>query len=64
MVDSLIGEEDVVSKPLVDRYTHSPGVAGATILGDGTVSLILDVTQLLDLGIQYERFMRERKSRF
>ena len=62
MVDSLIGEEDVVSKPLVDRYTHSPGIAGATILGDGTVSLILDVTQLLDLGIHYERFMRERKS--
>ncbi|WGK69079.1 chemotaxis protein CheA [Candidatus Haliotispira prima] len=61
MVDNLIGEEDVVIKPLVDRYTHSPGVAGATILGDGTVSLILDVSQLLDLGIQYERFVREQK---
>lgn len=58
MVDTLVGEEDVVIKPLVDRYTHSPGVAGATILGDGTVSLILDVSQLLDLGIEYERFMR------
>ena len=61
MVDNLIGEEDVVIKPLVDRYTHSPGVAGATILGDGIVSLILDVSQLLDLGIQFERFMREQK---
>ncbi len=61
MVDNLIGEEDVVIKPLVDRYTYSPGVAGATILGDGTVSLILDVSQLLDLGIRYERLMREQK---
>ncbi|MEM9423567.1 MAG: chemotaxis protein CheA [Spirochaetota bacterium] len=61
MVDNLIGEADVVIKPLVDRYTHSPGVAGATILGDGTVSLILDVSQLLDLGIRYERFAREQK---
>ena len=51
MVDSLIGEEDVVIKPLKDRYTNSPGIAGATILGDGTVSLIIDVSQLLDLGL-------------
>lgn len=60
MVDMLIGEEDVVIKPLIDRYTYSLGVAGATILGDGIVSLILDVNQLLDLGIQYERFMRNQ----
>jgi len=32
MVDSLIGEEDVVIKPLKDQYTNSPGIAGATIL--------------------------------
>ncbi len=54
MVDSLIGEEDVVIKPLRDRFTGSPGIAGATILGDGSVSLILDVGQLLDLGLKRE----------
>ena len=54
MVDSLIGEEDVVIKPLKDHYTNSPGIAGATILGDGTVSLIIDVSQLLDLGMKRE----------
>jgi two-component system chemotaxis sensor kinase CheA len=54
MVDSLIGEEDVVIKPLRDRYTNSPGIAGATILGDGTVSLIIDVSQLLELGVKKE----------
>ncbi len=52
VVDSLIGEEDVVIKPLKDKYTNSPGIAGATILGDGTVSLIIDVSQLLDLGVK------------
>jgi two-component system chemotaxis sensor kinase CheA len=31
MVDSLIGEEDVVIKPLRDQYTQSPGIAGASI---------------------------------
>ncbi len=62
MVDSLIGEEDVVIKPLKDKYTNSPGIAGATILGDGTVSLILDVSQLLDLCIQKEQASRLRRS--
>jgi two-component system chemotaxis sensor kinase CheA len=54
MVDSLIGEEDVVIKPLRDQYTNSPGIAGASILGDGSVSLIIDVSQLLELGLRKE----------
>lgn len=54
VVDSLIGEEDVVIKPLRDQYSNSPGIAGATILGDGTVSLILDVSQLLEFGMKSE----------
>lgn len=54
MVDALIGEEDVVIKPLRDKFTNSPGIAGASILGDGSVSLIIDVSQLLDLGVQQE----------
>lgn len=59
MVDALIGEEDVVIKPLRDKYTATPGVAGATILGDGSVSLIVDVSQLLILGLQQELDNRE-----
>lgn len=54
MVDALIGEEDVVIKPLRDQFTDSPGIAGASILGDGSVSLIIDVSQLLDLGVSQE----------
>ena len=54
MVDSLIGEEDVVIKPLKDQYTSSPGIAGASILGDGSVSLIIDVSQLLELSVKQD----------
>lgn len=54
MVDALIGEEDVVIKPLRDQFTNSPGIAGASILGDGSVSLIIDVSQLLELGVKQE----------
>jgi two-component system chemotaxis sensor kinase CheA len=61
MVDSLIGEEDVVIKPLRDQFTNSPGIAGASILGDGSVSLIIDVSQLLELGLKKE--MEERRIR-
>jgi two-component system chemotaxis sensor kinase CheA len=61
MVDSLIGEEDVVIKPLRDQFTNSPGIAGASILGDGSVSLIIDVSQLLDLGLKQELQARERR---
>ena len=61
MVDSLIGEEDVVIKPLRDQFTNSPGIAGASILGDGSVSLIIDVGQLLELGLKKE--MENRRAR-
>ncbi|MCL2381774.1 MAG: chemotaxis protein CheA [Treponema sp.] len=61
MVDSLIGEEDVVIKPLRDQFTNSPGIAGASILGDGSVSLIIDVGQLLELGLKKE--MENRRTR-
>lgn len=61
MVDSLIGEEDVVIKPLRDQFTVSPGIAGASILGDGSVSLIIDVSQLLELGLKQELQARERR---
>lgn len=61
IVDSLIGEEDVVIKPLRDQYTNVPGIAGANITGDGTVSLIIDVPQLLEFGLKRE--LEERKMR-
>lgn len=61
MVDALIGEEDVVIKPLHDQFTNSPAIAGASILGDGSVSLIIDVSQLLELGVKQELNAREER---
>jgi two-component system chemotaxis sensor kinase CheA len=47
VVDSLIGQEEVVIKPL-DRLLHgTPGMAGATITSDGGIALIMDVPNLL-----------------
>jgi two-component system chemotaxis sensor kinase CheA len=64
MVDSLIGEEDVVIKPLRDQFTNSPGIAGASILGDGSVSLIIDVSQLLELGLHQEMEARRVRDNY
>jgi two-component system chemotaxis sensor kinase CheA len=46
MVDKLVGQQQLVVKSLESNLHSVPGVAGATILGDGRVSLILDVTSL------------------
>ncbi|PTW55054.1 two-component system chemotaxis sensor kinase CheA [Breoghania corrubedonensis] len=46
VVDELIGQQQVVIKSLHDNFEPIPGISGATILGDGRVSLILDVEQL------------------
>ena len=46
-VDSLIGEEELVIKPLEDRLVSTPLVSGASILGDGTVVLILNVPAVI-----------------
>ena len=46
-VDQLLGESQAIIKPL-DRLFHKvPGISGSTILGDGRVALILDVTTLM-----------------
>ena len=49
VVDGLVGEEEVVIKSLGRYLTDTPGIAGATIRGDGRVTLIVDVNQILTL---------------
>ena len=46
-VDSLVGQQQVVVKNLESNFRKVPGISGATILGDGGVSLILDVSALM-----------------
>lgn len=50
LVNNLIGEQDIVIKTLKDRVTKVEGISGATILGDGTVSFILDIQTIVGLG--------------
>ena len=51
-VDALLGHQQVVIKNLEEHYRHVFGVSGATILGDGRVSLILDAAELSSLQVQ------------
>ena len=46
-VDDLLGQQQVVIKSLEANYGHVEGVSGATILGDGSVALILDVPGII-----------------
>jgi two-component system chemotaxis sensor kinase CheA len=48
VVDELIGEGDVVIKPLGTFIGDVPGVSGATIMGDGDVAIILDISSLIN----------------
>ncbi len=48
-VHQVIGEEDVVIKSIADNYRNVAGIAGASILGDGRVSLILDPHALIEM---------------
>ena len=47
LVDALVGQQQVVVKNLESNFRKVAGISGATILGDGGVSLILDVSALL-----------------
>jgi two-component system chemotaxis sensor kinase CheA len=52
MVDEILGQQQVVIKSIEENFRKVDGVAGATILGDGTVGLILDVRGLAKLAKQ------------
>ena len=47
LVDELLGQQQVVVKNLEANYRRVPDVSGATIMGDGRVALILDISTLV-----------------
>lgn len=49
VVDELLGQEDVVIKSIAENYQNVRGFAGASIRGDGSVSLILDVGAVMEM---------------
>ena len=48
-VDELLGSQDIVIKSLSDNFIHIRGLSGASILGDGSVCLMLDVGTVIDM---------------
>ena len=64
VVDELLGQEEVVIKPLVDYLQENSGFSGATIMGDGRISLILDVYELASITVNRQiRRQQELASR-
>jgi len=47
IVDALVGEEEIVIKSLPEHFAHVKGITGASILGDGNISLILDPVSII-----------------
>lgn len=59
LVDDLLAQQQVVIKSLQDNYRSVEGISGATILGDGTVSLILDIGGVIKLaGVSREDYKK------
>jgi two-component system chemotaxis sensor kinase CheA len=48
LVDEFLGKQEVVIKSLGESLKHVPGIAGAAILGDGRVGLVLDIEGIFD----------------
>ena len=47
LVDRLVGQQQVVVKSLDANFRRVPGIAGATIMGDGKVAMILDTAHII-----------------
>lgn len=52
LVDEIIGQQQAVIKSLEDNYTYVEGMAGAAILGDGNVAMILDIATIIRMSIK------------
>ena len=62
-VDSLEGKQEIVIKSLEENYTNIDGLSGASILGDGSICLILDIASMINKVISdEERAFKQKKS--
>ena len=52
-IDDVLGQQQVVVKSLEKNFREVPGISGATILGDGSVALIVDVPALVQLSLTH-----------
>ena len=61
VVDEVIGEQQVVLKTLGRVYKNIVDVSGATVLGDGTVALILDIQQMVKKEMMEKRYLQAKQ---
>jgi two-component system chemotaxis sensor kinase CheA len=61
IVDTVIGEYQAVLKPLGKHYKSQDMISGATILGDGTVALVIDSNKIIKLFANHEDFKMDEK---
>lgn len=55
IADELIGEQELVIKPLESNWVQNDALAGAAVLGDGRVALIMDAEMLFRRAVRHER---------
>jgi two-component system chemotaxis sensor kinase CheA len=60
-VEELLGSQDIVIKSLSDNFINLRGLSGASILGDGSVCLMLDVGTVIDMAIRSSRMAESRE---
>lgn len=62
VVNKLVGQEEIVIKSLGDYLSGNEGIAGATIMGDGRVRLIIDVAGVMEIASKMPRRFRKKKA--
>jgi len=62
VVDELLGQEEVVIKPLEDYVQENSGFSGATVIGDGRISLILDVYELVKMTTRRQNIRQKKQA--
>lgn len=63
VVNKLVGQEEIVIKSLGEYLSGNEGIAGATIMGDGRVRLIIDVAGVMDIATKMPRRFRGKKKK-
>lgn len=61
IVNKLVGQEEIVIKSLGEYLSGNEGIAGATIMGDGRVRLIIDVAGVMDIASKMPRRFRNKR---
>jgi len=62
VVNKLVGQEEIVIKSLGEYLSGNEGIAGATIMGDGRVRLIIDVAGVMEIASKMPRRFRKKKA--